>query len=40
MRHSLRHAAALCALLFSPIAGAVDIHDTRLLTQPAISTKG
>ena len=33
----LRHAAALAALLLASSLHAVDIHDTRLLTQPAVS---
>lgn len=38
MARSLRFAAALAALLVIPVSlHAVDIHDTRLLTQPAVS---
>ena len=37
MTRSLRLAAALTALLFASALHAVDIHDTRLLTQPAVS---
>jgi hypothetical protein len=39
MARTLRFAAALSALLFASALLAVDIHDTRLLTQPAVSAE-